>query len=51
MYATISKHLEEAAAGVIILGVFLQVPGESLNPFRQERNLHSRRASVRVVYL
>ena len=49
MRTAVRHHLEKAPAGMDILRVLLQVLGELVDLFTQERDLHIRRAGVRVV--
>ena len=49
VHATISDHLQKSTAGMKILRVLLEVLRELVNLLRKERDLHIRRAGVRVV--
>jgi len=44
--AAVGNHLEEAAARVLVFEMFLQMYSELVYLFRQERNLHLRRAGI-----
>src|SRR5579871_3142760 len=46
--ATLRHHLDHAAAGMIVLGVGLEVLGEVGDALRQDRDLHLRRTGVIV---
>src|SRR5690606_5834772 len=42
----LADHLEKSSPGVVVLLVFLEVLVEMVNPFREDRDLHLRRAGV-----
>jgi hypothetical protein len=46
---SLSYQLEEAATGMVILNVNLEVPGEVLDTLTQQRDLHFRRPSIRLM--
>lgn len=47
--ATVSNHLKEAAARVLVLQVLLEVKRKLVDALREDSNLNSRGTSVRVV--
>ncbi len=49
--AAFAYHLQEASAGVMVLCVCLEVLGQIVDPFGQDRNLHFRRARIHLVGL
>jgi len=49
MRAAVCNHLQESAAGVLVLKVFLQMRGQFVNALRQNSDLYLRRARVLIM--
>jgi hypothetical protein len=47
--AALADELEEAATRMIVLGEALEMPGQLLDPLRQERDLDFRRSGVTLL--
>lgn len=47
--ASLTHHLEQPAPGMVVLLMNLEMPGQLLDAFGQERGLHFRRAGVTLV--
>jgi hypothetical protein len=47
--SSLADKLQEAASGLVILNVSLEMLGEMLNTLAEQRDLHLRRAGVRLM--